>query len=615
MKMRNDIKTSMNKYGIKYIEQLLDGECKEFVTWKRLAHNLGKISKGREPGWFEEVCAQVMSNENPSLSLIVPNPFTIRIIKNETTINNRWVTNNVGLVGRVRKIEDNLVTIRHWHTEGNKITKACSGCNEHISSRTNAGVIKIHTRFLSGIVINKQKEIYSNIQDITRTFRIKKEESNQIPREPFIAKKLLTSWKMTKIFTNIENEIWKKIEKCGLGTEKEYEIVEEKRNEDKNERSMIFLQMRNNQEAIQLNVENWPTKMKTALIGIALTLILSKEKKIVRIKTNIKSLKKEVEKKGIRDENNTKMKENLDQLWEVIRRITKMKELEINVTYKEEINKIKTTERWKTDIMGEKTIVNMYFIKFEGKPVYWNLRRFMKKLIKGKIIAEWSSQNRVEKLKKKMEIDWKVTYESLNIESRLLARYTSTKASIIKSFKVKMMINELPTLLNIYYRNKKNEKDPTCPRCENEYEDQTHWMWCRENTYKMKQAITETFEETKEEKKISEQEREEEERKYIEWLKRTEVPPSIIPKKDIVPGSKKGKNKHKKEFTNILIVKIYEKIWKPSRETISNILKEKERNTIKDDIPTEPTHGKKLLEMQQENTQNGRNLLSNLTRR
>src|SRR5260363_414253 len=207
MKKRNDIKTSMNKHGVKYIEQLLDRECKEFVTWKRLAHNLGKISKGREPRWFEEVCAQVMSNENPSLNLIVPNPFTIRSIKNETTIKNIWVTNNVELVGRVRKIEDNLVTIRHWHTEKNKITKACSGCNEHISSRTNAGVIKIHTRYLSEIVINRQKEIYSNIQDITKTFRIKKEGPNLIPREPFIEKKLLMQWKLTKMFTNIENEI------------------------------------------------------------------------------------------------------------------------------------------------------------------------------------------------------------------------------------------------------------------------------------------------------------------------------------------------------------------------------------------------------------------------
>src|SRR5260364_164824 len=153
------------------------------------------------------------------------------------------------------------------------------------------------------------------------------------------------------MFTNIKNKIWKKIEKYGLGTEEEYKIVEEKRNEDKNESSSISLQMRNNQEVIQLRAESWPTKMKTALTGTAITLILSKEKKTVRIKTNIKDLKKEIEKKGIRDEANPKMKENLDQLWEVIRRIVKMKELKIIITYKEEISKIKTTETWKTDIM------------------------------------------------------------------------------------------------------------------------------------------------------------------------------------------------------------------------------------------------------------------------
>ena len=43
------------------------------------------------------------------------------------------------------------------------------------------------------------------------------------------------------------------------------------------------------------------------------------------------------------------------------------------------------------------------------------------------------------------------------------------------------------------------------------------------------------------------------------------------------------------------MVKIYEKIWKPSRETISNILEEKERSTIKDNIPIEPIHGKEII--------------------
>ena len=40
MEKRHDIKTSMNKHGLRYIEQLLDRECKNFITWKSLAHNL-----------------------------------------------------------------------------------------------------------------------------------------------------------------------------------------------------------------------------------------------------------------------------------------------------------------------------------------------------------------------------------------------------------------------------------------------------------------------------------------------------------------------------------------------------------------------------------------------
>ena len=592
MEKRNDIKTSINKHGLKYIEQLLDGECKNFVTWKGLAHNLGKIIKGKKPRWFEAICTLITNNENPSLKLIVPNPFTIRCITNESWKENKWVTNSVGLIGKVRKIEENLATLRHWYRKENQITRACNGCDEHIPTRTNAGIMKIHTRFLSGIIANGKKEIYSNIQDITRTFRIKKEETSIIPREPFIGKKLLTSWNLKKIFTNIEDELWKKIENFGLGKEEEYEIVEGKKSEDKTEGIAILIQMKSMQETIELKVESWPTKLKTALTGIALALVLSKDKEEVKIKTNIKGLKEEVERKVIRAEENFKLKENLDQFTEIIRRIMKMKRSRITIVYEEKISRNKATRKWITDIVGEKIATNMYLIKFEGKPVYWNLRRFMKQLIKGKIISEWSSQNRIENLKKKTEIDWKTTYNGLNIESRPLARYTSTKASIIKSFKVKMMINELPTLLNMYYRDTKKEKDPMCPRCEKEYENQTHWIWCQENIYSMKQAITEVYEESKEAKKVPEKTREEETKKYIEWLKKTEVPPCIIPKENIIPGSKNEKRNHKKDFTNLLMEKIYEKIWIPSREAINNSEERKDRNVIKNNIPTEPIHGK-----------------------
>ena len=113
MEKRHDIKTSMNKHGLRYIEQLLDGECKNFITWKSLAHNLGKIRKGRMQSWFEEACKTITEIENPSMKLIVPNPFTIRTPRNEVVNENRWVMNSVGLVEKLKKVENNIATIRH----------------------------------------------------------------------------------------------------------------------------------------------------------------------------------------------------------------------------------------------------------------------------------------------------------------------------------------------------------------------------------------------------------------------------------------------------------------------------------------------------------------------
>ncbi|CAG8674651.1 3790_t:CDS:1, partial [Paraglomus brasilianum] len=122
-------------------------------------------------------------------------------------------------------------------------------------------------------------------------------------------------------------------------------------------------------------------------------------------------------------------------------------------------------------------------------------------------------------------------------------------------------------------------------------------------------AITEVYEESKEGKKVPEKTREEEIKKYIEWLKKTEVPPCIIPKENIIPGSKNRKKNYKKDFTNDLMEKIYKKIWIPSREAINNSQEEKDRNIRKNNIPTEPIHGKETSENALRKYANGKNSL------
>jgi len=41
------------------------------------------------PSWFEETCKTITEIENPSMKLIVPNPFTIRTPRNEVVNEDR----------------------------------------------------------------------------------------------------------------------------------------------------------------------------------------------------------------------------------------------------------------------------------------------------------------------------------------------------------------------------------------------------------------------------------------------------------------------------------------------------------------------------------------------
>ncbi|RIB28779.1 hypothetical protein C2G38_2157148 [Gigaspora rosea] len=122
-------------------------------------------------------------------------------------------------------------------------------------------------------------------------------------------------------------------------------------------------------------------------------------------------------------------------------------------------------------------------------------------------------------------------------------------------------------------RDAKKYTDTLCRRCGKEQEDQTHWLLCEENRYKIEDAIFEALEQTEDERKVQREELEEITQRIKENLKRGEeaIPISIITKSDIL--TKKGRKDKKKtvEFTNRLVKKIYENMWKKSRVLINSL--------------------------------------------
>ena len=130
------------------------------------------------------------------------------------------------------------------------------------------------------------------------------------------------------------------------------------------------------------------------------------------------------------------------------------------------------------------------------------------------------------------------------------------------AFKVKLLTGELPTLLNLYYRHPSKYQNPICPRCRREWEDQVHWLVCRENNYTLQHAISETLEEIKDQLNISDEDK----RRFIYQMISTTcaapkpTTPSIILQYNILPNQVSPSAKLTTKFMHILVQKIYTKI-------------------------------------------------------
>jgi len=71
-------------------------------------------------------------------------------------------------------------------------------------------------------------------------------------------------------------------------------------------------------------------------------------------------------------------------------------------------------------------------------------------------------------------------------------RTTHPKYSQLKSFKIKFLLDELPTLLNLHYRKPKTYTNPTCNRCILHIENNSHWLECAANSISLNQLIQQT---------------------------------------------------------------------------------------------------------------------------
>ncbi|CAG8806951.1 12952_t:CDS:2, partial [Gigaspora margarita] len=70
MKGSNKIKESMNRYGIIFIEHLLNKDCSQVTSWIGVQNNTKKISTGKTLKWFTEVQQTLVEMEHPAAEVL-----------------------------------------------------------------------------------------------------------------------------------------------------------------------------------------------------------------------------------------------------------------------------------------------------------------------------------------------------------------------------------------------------------------------------------------------------------------------------------------------------------------------------------------------------------------
>jgi len=119
-----------------------------------------------------------------------------------------------------------------------------------------------------------------------------------------------------------------------------------------------------------------------------------------------------------------------------------------------------------------------FILRYKQFKVEQPTRRTIKNICNAHIIAMWSSQNCIQHIIPfSTSIDWQATWLFLNNNQKRSSSYTNFQLSSIKSFRIKNLLNILPTSTYLYnlYPNKFTKY--TCPHC-NQNDSYSHWLYC-----------------------------------------------------------------------------------------------------------------------------------------
>jgi hypothetical protein len=527
------IKSLTNKANIYAIEQLTNHTNTQLVPWQCIAYKTLKIPRGRTPKWFLELHNTFYASTTPFIPTITPNPFTTNsiILKRST-----WVlgkTNKMQIIGKIQKIihTSNTIYIKHYCLPPPELQyiaplSKCMNCKNTITTTNQQCIIMLKTFQCTAIKVSSAKFLRTDIDDLVQhhphlTTQILSRHQHKTPTphstmtstnknnpQPSITS-IATNNLIHQLFLpNTSNARLSHLSTINSQAKKlqlylHATIIQP--NTPSSQAQFAWILTPTN-ITFSSQITHWPSITRAYLIGIITILTIASQHCQITVFMTHKSTTNYINSLLIPTSNTTLtlQKHNHWPLKLLTQTIIARKHLKIKCInienpdnhplYNRTVHLSTTTQQYKLHIQPHALDNNNFYLTWNGTSIENKTHHFIRHLQNATNTAKWHALNRTSHWNIiRHNTNWDLTYQSINYNNKPNTRATHPKHSQLKSFKIKFLLNELPTLLNLHYRKPKTYTNPTCNRCTLHIEDNLHWLECQANSITLNQLLQQTI--------------------------------------------------------------------------------------------------------------------------
>jgi ribonuclease HI len=509
-------KKQLKRLNLLFLEQLCSMDNTTLLDWKHISPRVLQLSRGRKPLWFTTLEDKVLAHRNyrfllPHYQQPGPNIFAYSTYYIPKRLKPWLITFNDEeiIIGKIRKYlpDTNEVSITHWQTDmiadSNNYyplptvnSEPCPGCHLNSNRITSACTINIHTisavQFF-GRIFNRFLDFKANYLDLIYSLAIKRplhipatlpsiiidnssiEDIFQASNATCKLKEIAchNSTLQTLTFYTDGSVISIGTNQCTMG--------------------IGWVQVDHNQQAthqFSAQIYQWPSSYKAELFAILSAISTAPRNSTIHIYTDSQSVISKYTKLISPLFNPNKLfKFNAWPLWHTLLNLIKSYQLQVTFhkvqAHTEDVfnnlaDSIAQQHRCSFSLYFNYTNThNPYNVLQLGEHfIEHPTRVFIKKICRSQILAVWSSQNRNDEWTHlNTKIDWRATWLFFNHNHKPTSNFTNFKLNQLKSFKIKTLLNELPTYFFYHKRYPNIFHNTHCFHC-GSVDSISHWRTC-----------------------------------------------------------------------------------------------------------------------------------------